>query len=214
MLKVYKTIRQEASKELVEHKSRFVGHILKATSEEEAKNIITTISKQHRDANHNCYAYRINGTQLVEKYSDDGEPSQTAGMPMLDLLRTKDLVNVVAVVTRYFGGVKLGTGGLVRAYTKTLQTALDQVAIISKDTYSLLKIRVPYTYAGKLDYYIQKEAIVVKDTQYEEEVYYELYTTNENDLRLALVELTNGQSIIKKLGEVIGFIERGKMYEE
>ncbi len=214
MLKVYETIRQEATMELVEHKSRFIGCIIPATSEEEVKSIIARISKQHRDANHNCYAYRINGIQLIEKYSDDGEPSQTAGMPMLDLLRNRELVNIVAVVTRCFGGVKLGTGGLVRAYTKTLQSALDQVTTIKKDTYCLLKITVPYTFAGKLDYYIQKEGIVVKDIHYEDEIHYKLYTTNENNLRLTLVELTNGQSIIKKLGEVIGFIDQGKMYEE
>jgi len=213
-MKAYETIRQEATTELVVHKSRFIGFILPASSEEEAKSIIAKISKQNRDANHNCYAYRINGTQLVEKYSDDGEPSQTAGMPMLDLLRARDLVNIVAVVSRYFGGVKLGTGGLVRAYTKTIQSVLEQVTVIKKDTYGLLRIIVPYTFAGKLDYYIQNEGIVVKDIHYEEEIRYELYTTNENNLRLDLVELTNGLSIMKKLGNVIGFIERGKMYEE
>ncbi|PKM67919.1 MAG: YigZ family protein [Firmicutes bacterium HGW-Firmicutes-2] len=214
MLKAYETIRQEATTELIEHKSRFIGSLRPASSEEEAKDIVAKINKQFRDANHNCYAYRINEAQLVEKYSDDGEPTQTAGMPMLDLLRSKNLVNVVVVVTRYFGGVKLGTGGLVRAYTKTLQSALDQVNIIKKDTYTLLKITVPYTFAGKMDYYIQKEAIVVKDIQYEDEIHYELYTTNDDGLSLAVVELTNGQSVIKKLEEVLGFIERGKMYEE
>jgi uncharacterized YigZ family protein len=214
MLKAYETIRQKTTTELVEHKSRFIGNLMPAASEEEAKEIVAKVSKQHRDANHNCYAYRINETQLVEKYSDDGEPTQTAGMPMLDLLRTKNLINVVVVVTRYFGGVKLGTGGLVRAYTKTLQSALDQVTIIKKDTYDLLRITVPYTFAGKMDYYIKKEAIVVKDIQYEEEIHYELYTTDNNSLSLALVELTNGQSDIKKLGKVLGFIDRGKMYEE
>lgn len=214
MLKAFETIRQDATTELVEHKSRFIGSLRPVKSEEEAKSIVTKISKQYRDANHNCYAYRINDVQLVEKYSDDGEPAQTAGMPMLDLLRAKNLVNVVVVVTRYFGGVKLGTGGLVRAYTKTLQSALDQVAIIKKASYTLIRITIPYTFAGKLDYYIQKEAIVVKDIKYEDEIHYELYTTNDNNLSLELVELTNGQSVIKKIGEVVGYIERGKMYEE
>ena len=101
--------------------------------------------------------------------------------------------------------------GSLRYYSLPLPS---QVNIIKKDTYTLLKITVPYTFAGKMDYYIQKEAIVVKDIQYEDEIHYELYTTNDDGLSLALVELTNGQSVIIKLEEVLGFIERGKMYEE
>ena len=214
MLKAFETIREAATTELVDHKSRFIGSLRPVKSEEEAKSIVAKISKQYRDANHNCFAYRINDAQLIEKYSDDGEPTQTAGMPMLDLLRTKNLVNILIVVTRYFGGVKLGTGGLVRAYTKTLQSSLDQVAIIKKATFVLIRITIPYTYAGKMDYYIQKEAIVIKNIEYKDEIHYELYTTNEDTLSTHLTELTNGQCVIKKTGEVVGYIERGKMYEE
>jgi len=199
MLKVYETIRQEATMELVEHKSRFIGCIIPATSEEEAKSI---------------QEEKMKLDQFIEKYSDDGEPTQTAGMPMLDLLRTKNLVNVLIVVTRYFGGVKLGTGGLVRAYTKTLQSTLDQVAIIKKATYVKIRMTIPYTFAGKMDYYIQKEAIVIKNIEYKDEIHYELYTTKEDSLSTHLIELTNGQCVIKKIGEVVGYIERGKMYEE
>lgn len=214
MLKAFETIREEATTELVDHKSRFIGSLRPVKSEEEAKSIVAKISKQYRDANHNCFAYRINDAQFIEKYSDDGEPTQTAGMPMLDLLRTKNLVNVLIVVTRYFGGVKLGTGGLVRAYTKTLQSTLDQVAIIKKATYVKIRMTIPYTFAGKMDYYIQKEAIVIKNIEYKDEIHYELYTTKEDSLSTHLIELTNGQCVIKKIGEVVGYIERGKMYEE
>ncbi len=118
MLNSYQTIFEEYEGGIVEKKSKFIANIFHVENEEEAKKVITQIKKKHYDAKHHVYAYRIYNYEILEKFSDDGEPAQTAGKPIMDLIKQKDLYNVLIVVTRYFGGVLLGTGGLTRAYTR------------------------------------------------------------------------------------------------
>lgn len=118
MLETYKTVLEESESILIEKKSKFIANIFHVENEVEAKNIITKIRKKYYDAKHHVYAYRIYDGNVIEKFSDDGEPAQTAGKPIIDLLKQKELYNVLIVVTRYFGGILLGTGGLTRAYTR------------------------------------------------------------------------------------------------
>ena len=127
---MFKSIEKEAVAEIVEKKSKFIATIFPINSKEEAENRISEIKKKCYDAKHNCYAYVVGN---VEKCSDDGEPSGTAGAPLLDLLKNKELTNVVVIVTRYFGGILLGTGGLVRAYTETAKKAIESTSIVIKE---------------------------------------------------------------------------------
>ena len=127
---MFKSIEKEAVAEIVEKKSKFIATIFPINSKEEAENRISEIKKKYYDAKHNCYAYVVGN---VEKCSDDGEPSGTAGTPLLDLLKNKELTNVVVIVTRYFGGILLGTGGLVRAYTETAKKAIESTSIVIKE---------------------------------------------------------------------------------
>ena len=136
-----KTIVKDGQEETVINKSRFICTLKKVQSEEEAQTFIKNMKKQYWDATHNCSAYIINTTQIAERSSDDGEPSGTAGLPMLEVLRKAEVINVAAVVTRYFGGVKLGAGGLVRAYTGSVSSAIKTVGlaqIVEKGVYNFL----------------------------------------------------------------------------
>ena len=152
MLLSYKTVYTGATAEIVEKKSRFIAHIAPAESEEEAVRFIEEKKKSYWDARHNCHAFTVGLTPEMSRCSDDGEPAQTAGKPMLDVLLGAGLKNTVAVVTRYFGGTLLGTGGLVRAYSAAVRAGLEASIIIEKQLCSRMKIRMDYSMLGKIQY--------------------------------------------------------------
>ena len=146
-----KTIKESIKSEIVEKKSKFIANIYFAQTMEEAENIIKEIKKKYHDARHNCSCYRVlEQGNIIEKFSDDGEPTGTAGAPMLNILRKKDLVNVVVIVTRYFGGILLGTGGLVRAYSEVTQKAIEQANIIDITMGKEYEVKVDYSNLEKL----------------------------------------------------------------
>lgn len=208
----YRTVVEQYKGEIEEKKSRFIGQLIPVTSEAEAKEALNKIKKSMHDARHHCSAYRLEGEQLLERYSDDGEPAGTAGMPMLEVLRGNELVNVLAVVTRYFGGTKLGTGGLVRAYTKATQETLVGAEIVVKGLYVQFDVTVPYTLSGKVDYYIQSQNLLQEEIDYGEGVRYSLYTPKleyENRCR-EFIELCNDQCEIMKITEVTGYVGDGR----
>lgn len=168
---MFKTISEDVSSEIVEKKSRFIADVFYVESKEEAEEKIKEIKKKYYDAKHHCFAYSIyeeNGR--LDRFSDDGEPSGTAGSPMLNILTSNNLCNVVAVVTRYFGGVLLGTGGLVRAYSEALTKAIEEANIIEKDLGYIAKIKVNYNDVEKLKYYLGQQNIKIIDTKYDENV--------------------------------------------
>ena len=135
-----RTIKEDVIAQIVEKKSKFIANLCYVSSIEEAEAILKQIRKKHYDARHHCYAYRIEEKErILEKASDDGEPSGTAGPPMLNLLQKQELTNVIVIVTRYFGGILLGTGGLVRAYTQSAKTAIDNASIIQQEKRSRSK---------------------------------------------------------------------------
>lgn len=202
----YRTIFQSGMDELIIKKSRFIGHSMPVESEEDALAFIDKIRGAHRSATHNCYAYRVeeNGV-LRQRYSDDGEPGGTAGLPMVSVLEKEGLTNLCVVVTRYFGGVKLGTGGLVSAYTDACKVGIEAGILVRMRSYSLLYIIVSYELFGKLEYYLQSRQLDVVEKEYGAEVILRLYVLVENESEFveSLVDLLNGKVDIRNMGTFI-----------
>ena len=164
---MFRTIKENVSAEIVEKKSKFIASIFYVETREEAEDIIKDINKKYHDARHNCYAYRIyNESGIVEKSSDDGEPSGTAGAPMLTILSKNNLANVLVIVTRYFGGILLGTGGLVKAYSSATALALEKANVIEKNIAELYKIEINYTDLNKFKYFANKNNINILKEEY------------------------------------------------
>lgn len=163
----FNTIKEEIENIIVIERSKFICNIKGVGSEEEAKEYIEEIRKRHSLANHNCYAYIADDKGLVQKFSDDGEPQGTAGLPMLEVLKNKKVFKVVAVVTRYFGGIKLGTGGLTRAYSGSVVECLNLAKISKMCTANLLKISVDYEGYSRLLKVVNGDNIVVIKTVFE-----------------------------------------------
>ncbi len=163
----YKTAAGYGIGEIVEKKSRFIGQAWPVQTEEEARAILEETRKKYWDASHNVFAYRVQG---VARFSDDGEPSGTSGKPTLDVITGAGLENVLVIVTRYFGGTLLGTGGLVRAYTKGAQTAIEAAGIMEKKIFIRCSLSMDYGYLSKLQYLTAKNDWYVEDTVYADQV--------------------------------------------
>ena len=161
LAKEFKTIKGPVRSEFKIKKSKFIGYLMPVDNRESAEEFIEKMSKKHYDANHNVPAYIIGEDSEIHKYSDDGEPSGTAGLPMLEMLKKEGLTNIAVVVTRYFGGTKLGTGGLVRAYTKSLTLALEGATILEKRIYYSSEMVLDYTMHGKFLNYIKSNAFII-----------------------------------------------------
>lgn len=188
--------------EITEKKSRFIATVRPVKSEEEAVEFIESVRKKYWDARHNCYAYVIGERQDIQRYSDDGEPGGTAGRPMLDVLLGENIHDTAVVVTRYFGGILLGTGGLVRAYQGAAKEGLSSSLIITRIQGIKLKITTDYTGLGKIQYILGEKGIPVLDSAYTEKV--ELTALAPEKIRSALEEEltdgTNGRAVIEEAG--------------
>lgn len=206
MAENYKIIYKEGTGELVEKKSRFIAQIRPVKSEEEALAFVEETRKKYWDARHNCYAYIIKGEGATPtaRCSDDGEPSQTAGKPMLDVLMGEELIDVCAVVTRYFGGTLLGTGGLVRAYSGTVKEGLANAQILEKKQGVRMEVTTDYNGVGKIQYLAAQEGIDTLDSQYTDKVVFIFLVPEEQEesFQAKLVESTNGRAVIRTYGEV------------
>ena len=203
MLKEYYTIYNTGMDEVIIEKSRFIGYAKPVSSEEEAIQFIQEIKTKHRDATHNVPAYVIGEHSEIQRYSDDGEPSGTAGIPVLEVIKKENLKNVVIVVTRYFGGTKLGTGGLVRAYTKGAKIALEAGKIVVKRAYKLFHVKIEYTLLGKIQNEILQNNYLIKETQYDDAVHLYIYIKiDEVELfTKQLLEWTNARCEIEEINE-------------
>ncbi|MCR5691171.1 MAG: YigZ family protein [Eubacterium sp.] len=191
-------IYQEGQGEVVEKKSRFIAYIFPAKTEEEALARIQEIRKKHYDARHNCFAYVIGDKNETERCSDDGEPSGTAGRPMLEVLTGQGIHNAVAVVTRYFGGTLLGTGGLVRAYTAAMQEGLKNCQIMEQKEGIPLKVQTDYNGIGKLQYLARSLDLKEMDTQYGETVTTTLLVPRDDleKVEKEITEQTAGKALL------------------
>jgi uncharacterized YigZ family protein len=200
MVEQYKTVYEGGEGEIVEKKSRFIATVRPVETEEEALAFIEEMKKKYWDARHNCSAYVLGERQEIMRCSDDGEPSQTAGKPMMDVLTGAGLTNVAVVVTRYFGGVLLGTGGLVRAYSAAVQEGLKNSRIITKQWGTELSIGTDYNGIGKLQYLFGQRQIPLMDSEYTEKVRFTVLVpaSQTGELIKAVTEATSGQAAIEE----------------
>lgn len=190
----YRVVYEGGEGEIVEKKSRFIATVRPVETEEEAVAFINEMKKKYWDARHNCSAFVIGSRQEVTRCSDDGEPAQTAGRPMLDVLLREGITNVAVVVTRYFGGVLLGTGGLVRAYQSATQAGLAASKIIEKRQGKKLIIHTDYNGLGKLQYLFGQQKTAILDTEYAADVVLTILVPVEQKdfLYKEITEQTNG----------------------
>lgn len=189
-----RTIRQSGVYELEERKSRFVCSLGRVTTEEEAREFIRQCRREHHDARHHCSAYVLGDDGQAQKSSDDGEPAGTAGVPMLEVLRRNELTNTVAVVSRHFGGVLLGAGGLIRAYSGAVAQALDHVGLAERREFRIVSVTVEHAAAGKLENELRASGHEIADVHYTDRVRFDLHVTDGQveSLRAWLAEATGG----------------------
>ena len=193
MLPEYRTIYQGGEDEIVEKKSRFIASVIPVENEEEALEFIEKTKKQYWDARHNCFAYVIGERGQLQRCSDDGEPNGTAGKPMLDVLLGNELRNVAVVVTRYFGGTLLGTGGLVRAYSQAVKAGLQASVMITKILGVKLHIETDYTTFGKIQYILAQRELKILDTVYTDKVELEVLIP-KTELEQVMHAITEGMN--------------------
>ena len=197
-MNTYKTVRGFAFDELVEKRSRFIGYCKPVKTQDEAIAFINEIKSKHWDARHNVYAYSLREGNL-RRYSDDGEPSGTAGMPVLDVLQKSGITDVCVVVTRYFGGVLLGTGGLVRAYSQAARLGLNAAQVVLMERCACCTLRCSYTHYGKIASLLQEHGAGLDDTVYEADVLLRFHIKPEAlpGLNKALADATAGEIAVE-----------------
>ncbi|EOL46489.1 YigZ family protein [Enterococcus caccae] len=195
MLESYFTIRSDGESEIEIKKSRFICSLKRVYSEEEAKEFIAQKKKEHWKANHNCSAFVIGEQNDIQRSNDDGEPSGTAGIPMLEVLKKQELINVVAVVTRYFGGTKLGAGGLIRAYSHAVSHALADIGLVEGKLQQEIRLAISYPNLGSVQNFMEHTPYTLKDTIYGEQVdVICLVDEPKSEKFMAeIIELLNGQ---------------------
>lgn len=196
----YKTVEKEANDFFIEKKSKFIGYAKPVKTQEEAVEFISEIKSKHWDATHNVYAYVLRENN-IQRYSDDGEPSGTAGVPVLDVMLKENLVDVCVVATRYFGGTLLGAGGLVRAYSHTSKIALEAAGIITMAQCSIMSAEVDYSFYDRLNILLSDFSAVILDTSFSDKVCVK-FSVKENTVDLLnakLIDVSNGKYALKFL---------------
>ncbi|NMA86653.1 MAG: YigZ family protein [Tissierellia bacterium] len=201
---IYKTIHKYGEDEIIINKSRFIGYAMPINTEEDALDFIEDIKTKHRDATHNVYAYVVGESSNIQRFSDDGEPSGTAGIPALEVIKKEDLRNVVVVVTRYFGGIKLGGGGLIRAYTRGAKIGLESGLIIDKVLHHKLKLRINYNLYGMIENFLIINGIKIEDTIYDDAVNIYVYVkfSEVENFTKNIADLTSGNCIVEYVDEM------------
>ena len=195
---MFKSINSESVAEIMEKKSKFIATLCEANSKDEAEKILQETRKKYHDAKHNCYAYIV---QKIEKCSDDGEPSGTAGAPMLALLKSANLTNVIIIVTRYFGGILLGTGGLVRAYTESAQKAIENAQIVQKDYGIRYEVEIAYSDLKNIQFICKNLKINIVKIKYKKNIKLILESTLDakKELERANISLISINEICHKI---------------
>ena len=182
-MEIYHTIYKGGDGEIVEKKSRFIAEVHPVTSEEEAMEILEQTRKQYWDARHHCWAYIIGRNPAAERMSDDGEPAGTAGKPILEVIRGRELTNVLVIVTRYFGGIKLGAGGLVRAYSKSVLEAIEASEIIEVEYYDVYNIAFDYSDLKDIEREIRNSKLTIIQKYFGEKISYDLVSKNNRNIK-------------------------------
>lgn len=202
---IYISVDKEATAEITEKKSRFIANVRHVETESEAMEFVNKIKKQHYNARHNVYAYILTGG--VKKYTDDGEPSKTAGLPILEMMEKQGITDVICVVTRYFGGTLLGTGGLVRAYTESAKQGIAVSGIVTMNLCTLIELRVPYTHLATTEYLLKSMGAICEDKNYAEHI--TLSVIIEDSKADALIE-----SVKNDFAGAVELHTKGKVYRK
>lgn len=199
----YLTIKDRAEASFIEKHSEFIGYLAPVTTNDEAVAFINEIKSKHRKATHNVYAYILRDDNIV-RYSDDGEPQGTAGVPVLDVLKKRGLTDICCVVTRYFGGILLGGGGLVRAYSHATSIVVDSASIMDMCSCYQLKFSMDYTLYGKVNYILPNFDIKILDTNFSNCVTITLLVKVERfeELNKKLIDVSNGSIVVEKSQEM------------
>ena len=194
-MKPYKTLLRAASDEFVVNKSRFIGHGCPCETEEAALAFLAGVRARHKDATHNCYAYIVGANMGIMRYSDDGEPGGTAGMPIIEVMKARGVTNCAVVVTRYFGGILLGAGGLVRAYSQGAAAALNACGVGVMHPTARYLLEVPYPMLGRLEFFLKTEPVVVEEKQFADAVILTLVvrTSDEEAFSARLTNMSEGR---------------------
>ena len=194
-IKPYKTLLRAASDEFVVNKSRFIGHGCPCETEEAALAFLAGIRARHKDATHNCYAYIVGANMGIMRYSDDGEPGGTAGMPIIEVMKARGVTNCAVVVTRYFGGILLGAGGLVRAYSQGAAAALNACGVGVMHPTARYLLEVPYPMLGRLEFFLKTEPVIVEEKQFADAVILTLVvrTSDEEAFAARLTNMSEGR---------------------
>ncbi|WHA08444.1 YigZ family protein [Enterococcus montenegrensis] len=195
MIDHYLTIQKDGVAEIEIKKSRFICSLKRVETEDEAKLFIQRVKKEHWKATHNCSAFVVGDKSEIKRSNDDGEPSGTAGIPMLEVLVKKDLINVAAVVTRYFGGTKLGAGGLIRAYSHAVSHGIDEIGIVEGKLQQEVSLTIAYPLLGKLQNYLENNQLAIKETLFTDEVVVVCSIDEESvaAFEASITELLSGQ---------------------
>ncbi len=209
----YRTVLNSREKEIIINKSRFIASAKAINNEEEALEFIDLVKTKYKDATHNVYAYVVGENSIVQRFSDDGEPSGTAGIPILELIKKENLRNIVIVSTRYFGGIKLGGGGLIRAYTQSGKSALEAGKIIEMTMFDEFLIKIDYNSYGKIENYLINEEHPIKDISFDTEVNISLYIelSRKDKFIGDIMDFTSGDGVIDKINRVHLPMSKGKV---
>lgn len=200
MIEKYYTFNEYGESELIIQKSRFIAYGKRTESEKEAQDFVQSIKKKHYDATHNCSAYLIGEYDEIQKANDDGEPGGTAGVPILEVIKKRELKNTTIVVTRYFGGIKLGAGGLIRAYSSAASQVIDETGVIERKLMQEFNIEIEYSLLGKIQNEIKDTSFLLGDIIYEDMVYFDILSEikDEESLKEWIINLTNNKVTINK----------------
>jgi uncharacterized YigZ family protein len=196
----YFTIKDEATAEFKEKKSIFIGHAKRVENEDDAKEFVQEVKNKHKQARHNVYAYIIGENRNIQRYSDDGEPQGTGGIPMLEVLKKNDITDVAVVVTRYFGGILLGTGGLARAYSKGASLAIKEAGIVEKVKGVCIQIVIQYDLLGKMQHLCAENNFHIENIDYTDTVKIKIYCefSNLEELKSKMTGISSGKAIFEE----------------
>ncbi len=199
----YRMLKSYADTYFIEKKSKFISYVQPIYSEEEALQFLSSIRKKNYDASHNCYAYILGESMSIQRSSDDGEPSGTAGVPILEVLKKEKVTNSIIIVTRYFGGVMLGAGGLIRAYTEGAARGIKAAGTVRVQPFVVHQLKMDYGFLSKLQYEIPKKDYIIENIEYLENVTMRVLTTldRENAFIEDIAQWTNGSIAVESLGE-------------
>lgn len=211
----YTTVRNYGEDRFIEKKSEFIGYAKRCENEEEAKAFINEIKSMHKQATHNCYAYVIGENMGIQRYSDDGEPQGTAGIPILEVMKKSNVTDCAIVVTRYYGGILLGAGGLTRAYTKGASIAIKAAKVVEKVKGQKLFFTMEYDMLGKIQYIFNEKNWHIEDIEYTDKVV--LSTISEvsivEEIEKEITEVSSGKILINKEDKDIYFKEDNRLYK-